>query len=49
MLSKENNSKKNAYFQLPPEDRMEFELEDKEKKEKEIAVEKVYDKLNKNK
>lgn len=46
MLPNEKSVKKDVYFHLPPEDRLEFELEDKEKEEKEIATEKVIDKLN---
>lgn len=45
MLSKENKSKNDSYFSLPTEDRIDFELEDKEREEKETVTEKVFDKL----
>lgn len=46
MVSKEKKSSKDSFFSLPTEDRLDFELEDKEKEEKETATEKVFDKLN---
>lgn len=49
MLPKEEKTKKDGFFHLPPEDRMEFALEDKEKQEKELAKEKVFHKLNEKK
>ncbi|MHA6251919.1 hypothetical protein [Oceanobacillus sp. CAU 1775] len=45
MLSKGKN-KKDVFFSLPDEDRMGFELEAKEKEEKEIPTEKIFNKLN---
>jgi hypothetical protein len=41
MQAKENKTKKNPFFHIPPEDRIEFELEDIEKEEKELASEKI--------
>ncbi|WP_158595066.1 hypothetical protein [Oceanobacillus piezotolerans] len=38
--------KKEEYFNLSKKDRLEFEMEEKEKQEKETAAEKVFDKLN---
>lgn len=49
MLSNEKKPPKDAYFHLPPEDRMEFELEDREQQEKNDVAEKVIDELNKKK
>ena len=45
MLSKEKNVKPDTYFSLPSEDRIDFELENKEKEEKELTTEKIFDKL----
>lgn len=45
MFPKEKNSTKEGYFHLAPEDRLEFELENQEKEEKEIITEKVFDRL----
>ncbi|WP_170138914.1 hypothetical protein [Oceanobacillus chungangensis] len=47
MVFKEQKSKKDSYFSLPTEDRINFALEDKEKEEKDTAAEKVLEKLNK--
>ena len=47
MVNKEEKGKKSSYFSLPTEDRIHFELEDKERKEKDIAAGKVFDNLNK--
>lgn len=46
MVPKEKNPKKDSYFNLSTEDRVDFELEEKEKEEKEIAKEKVFNKLD---
>lgn len=46
MQFKEKNSKKESFFSLPTEDRIDFELEVKEKEEKEIVTEKIFNKLN---
>lgn len=46
MLSKEKNSKNDTYFSLPTEDWIDLELETKEKEEKEITAEKVFNKLD---
>ena len=45
IFPKEKNSTKEGYFHLAPEDRLEFELENQEKEEKEIITEKVFDRL----
>lgn len=45
MVTKDKNAKE-EYFSLPKEDRLNFEIEVKQKKEKEIVVEKVFKKLN---
>ncbi|WP_162800254.1 hypothetical protein [Oceanobacillus zhaokaii] len=47
MVSKEKKLKKDSYFSLPTEDRINFALEDKEREEKDTAAEKVFEKLNK--
>lgn len=46
MMTKDDRVKKEEYFSLPKEDRLSFEIEDMEKKKKDIAVEKVFKKLN---
>lgn len=49
MFADEKKLKKDAYFHLPQEDRIEFELEEKEKREKENATDNVFKELNKKK
>jgi hypothetical protein len=44
--NKKEPPKKERYFNLTNEDRLEFELKDKEKEEKENAARSVMDKLN---
>ncbi|WP_164219145.1 hypothetical protein [Virgibacillus sp. YIM 98842] len=44
--NKKEPPKKERYFNLTKEDRLEFELKDKEKKEKENVAKNVMDKLN---
>ncbi|MBN6205414.1 hypothetical protein JYK21_03030 [Ralstonia pickettii] len=46
MLSKDKNLKKDNYFSLPAEDRINLEMEAKEKEERESTAEKVFNKLN---
>jgi len=46
MLSKEKNFKKDNYFNLPTEDRIDFEIESKEKEEKEMTTENIFKKLD---
>jgi hypothetical protein len=44
--NKKESPNKERYFNLNEEDRLEFELRDREKKEKENAAKNVMDKLN---
>jgi len=47
MLSgEENKLKATEYFNLSKQDRMEIELENREKKEQDLVVEEVFSKLN---
>ncbi|MFC3039418.1 hypothetical protein ACFOGI_04080 [Virgibacillus xinjiangensis] len=46
MDTKKEKPQKNSFFRLPQEDRIDFELEDKQKQEKDTAAEKVLNKLN---
>lgn len=46
MTLKEDKTKKDAYFNIPKNDREDFDLEEEEKAEKDGAAKKVFDKLN---
>lgn len=45
-MIKDDRVKKDEFFSMPKEDRLSFEIEELEKKEIDIAIEKVYKKLN---
>ena len=46
MLSKEKNINQDTYFNLPAEDRIDLEIENKEKEEKEMTTENIFKKLD---
>lgn len=47
MVNEEDKRKKGEYFNLPKDDKLNFELEEEEKAEKDEAAKKVFDKLDK--
>lgn len=46
MLFKEKSFKRDSYFNLPTEDRIDFEIESKEKEEKEMTTENIFKNLD---
>ena len=46
MILKKDKETKESFFHLPAKDREYFALEEKEKKEKDTAVEQVFERLN---